>query len=90
MGLSGVRNVVSSSPWIGDWALPFALVVILAIWVPPWYVKRRLKRFVHHNRFQVCPYCAYVLAGLPEQHNCPECGHSYDLEEIRQLWVSFL
>ena len=90
MGHSGIRNAIFAGPWIGDWALPVALVVILAVWVPPWYAKRRLNRFVRRNRFRVCPYCAYVLAGLPDKHNCPECGNLYDLEEVRQLWVSFL
>lgn len=25
-----------------------------------------------------CPQCAYNLAGLPEEHVCPECGFEYD------------
>ncbi len=25
-----------------------------------------------------CPLCNYSLNGLPDRHNCPECGFSYD------------
>jgi hypothetical protein len=33
-----------------------------------------------------CPLCGYDLRGLPSQPGtrCPECGHAFDLEAIRQ------
>jgi hypothetical protein len=30
-----------------------------------------------------CPLCGYDLRGLPE-HRCPECGHAFDVAELRQ------
>src|SRR5688500_17127114 len=30
-----------------------------------------------------CPLCGYDLRGLPE-NRCPECGHAFDPEELRQ------
>lgn len=31
-----------------------------------------------------CPVCRYDLKGLPANHNCPECGFTYD--DTMQIW----
>ena len=33
-------------------------------------------------RLEVCPGCAYLLAGLPAEGACPECGRVYDRQSV--------
>jgi hypothetical protein len=35
-----------------------------------------------------CPICLYDLAGLPNNHKCPECGFAYD--ESMRVWTKEL
>jgi len=37
------------------------------------------------DRLPFCPRCTYSLTGLPEAHQCPECGLPYDAES--RMWV---
>ena len=36
------------------------------------------KSRIGNNRIAKCPRCSYDLTGLPDKHQCPECGLSYD------------
>lgn len=31
---------------------------------------------------RACPSCEYDLAGLPDEHTCPECGFEYDPDAV--------
>lgn len=32
-----------------------------------------------------CPHCGFDLAGLPDDHRCPECGFGYQRDAIREI-----
>ena len=38
------------------------------------------------DRLPFCPRCSYPFTGLPEAHQCPECGLAYNLES--RMWTS--
>jgi len=55
--------------------------------------ERALKRFVEKlkaNEWLLCIECGYSLQGLPTQHDCPECGFSYDVTELRKAWAYWI
>ena len=37
--------------------------------------------------YKICFECGYDLANLPSQHKCPECGHSYDMDSLHDVWL---
>ena len=38
----------------------------------------------------VCTRCGYSLVGLPEKHECPECGEAYERAELARTWRRWL
>ena len=50
----------------------------------------RLSRRLLDADCLLCENCAYPLAGLPNDHECPECGHAYEREETRKRWKRWL
>ncbi|MCH2133646.1 MAG: hypothetical protein MK116_07840 [Phycisphaerales bacterium] len=66
------------------------LPILLDALILGWLVLRyfRLVRRARENDFRLCLHCAYVLAGLPDDGTCPECGKPYRLEKSRQTWES--
>ncbi|HUT61414.1 MAG TPA: hypothetical protein VNA25_26505 [Phycisphaerae bacterium] len=53
-------------------------------------VRRRLRRRIRSADYEVCAHCAYPLCGLPEEHNCPECGTPFRKQELREIWREWL
>lgn len=84
-----------------DWlfALPFRSTLALA-WSPILmaFVARRLHRlgmrsfgeWLWTRRYQVCLGCAYLLKGLEDRRNCPECGRAFSLEQTEKACVQWL
>jgi predicted RNA-binding Zn-ribbon protein involved in translation (DUF1610 family) len=74
--------------WIVPWYLPWAW---LAIYVPvahvwPAIVNRRFVRRLREDELRTCLECGQSLRGLPSEHACPECGHTYRLEDVARAW----
>jgi hypothetical protein len=49
--------------------------------------ERRFERILRESGFSLCLKCGYNLRGLPEVHNCPECGSPYDIQDVRRVWT---
>ena len=50
----------------------------------------KIKDLVEDRSFLVCLHCGYSLNGSLEDGRCSECGCDYDLDSIRQAWISCL
>jgi hypothetical protein len=50
-----------------------------------WHVGR-IRRRVETYEFTLCLVCGYPLIGLARAGRCPECGASYEVENIRHEW----
>jgi len=50
---------------------------------------KRLRELRTHE-YRICQACGYLLVGLPDDGNCPECGSSYDRQETIRSWQNRL
>lgn len=59
--------------------LPLVLLVALGVMWIFYYraAKRRFYEQVAKARFMVCWDCGYLMTGLPNMHECPECGRTF-------------
>jgi hypothetical protein len=55
-----------------------------------WIIKRRFVRWLREQDYRMCLHCGYVLTGLPDEHQCPECGAAYKLEETVGEWRAWV
>jgi len=64
---------------LGWWQLG-ALVVIL----PLAAARHAARHALRLRKDPFCIHCGYSLTGLPDGHNCPECGGRFDLKVIEE------
>lgn len=67
---------LSVAPALVGWAS----TAVLIVW------SRRLRRRAIEHQGGVCWSCGYVLGGLPQRGVCPECGSSFDRDDLRRRW----
>jgi len=68
------------------WLMPTFLVLTLALSIIRLVAVRRFCSDLFAHDFEICVECGYSLTGLPERHQCPECGKAYDMKETRLAW----
>lgn len=56
--------------------------------VTVWFNKRRLRRQLAAAGYQLCLSCRHRLDPALPEGECPECGAAYELEKVRQQWLS--
>ena len=96
IGLMGcVLFILMEGDDLGWWALPrgmmgfiFPVFLITTLFIPmlhrSWLSHWRKKAMAVD--FEMCPYCGYLLRGLPPEHTCPDCGEAYVLDQIKRAW----
>src|SRR5262245_7874292 len=64
-------------PWRPGF-LPFILaswkLIVVALALPTGYAINIAKHILRSRKEPFCIHCGYDLSGLPDGHNCPECG----------------
>jgi len=69
--------------------LPIMLYILL------WSIARRKLKSRFEMRLEkynnkICIYCGYPLEGLPDEHQCPECGQQYNIERVVYQWSEWV
>lgn len=76
------------------WSLPLAAFALFVLGkFRKWLYRDRKKRFferVWKADFDVCLECGFHLAGLPDQHRCPECGRPFFRAAAADAWKQWM
>jgi hypothetical protein len=89
-------EIISVPPWrlglgpIGAWSLFACPIVLYLALLHDYYRLRSPIKHVCACNCTACTECGHNLTGLPERHACPECGHWYDLKEVKARWAGVL
>ena len=84
--LLSATGVTGAGPGV---ALPAMLLLALLSPGPAFLARKKVSRelaTVVSRGYMVCPSCGYDLRNLGSPRRCPECGCSYDAQQLRELW----
>lgn len=82
--LTGWVNILR----IGIAVASIGLMFVMGVW---WiWIRIRLHSSARECGYLLCPHCLYPLVGLPNNHNCPECGRPFDLTKVETNWRWYL
>jgi len=79
-------KLIAFTPWL--WCMT-AMIFVLVFWGSR-VANRRVVFELREFELAVCDKCGYCLRGLPESHTCPDCGHEYDLADLRDTWQDWI
>jgi hypothetical protein len=68
---------VPMRPWLWQFVIAWWKLVLIAIALPLILAGKTMKQIVALRKEPFCIHCGYDLTGLPDGHNCPECGRHY-------------
>ena len=84
----GARSIISAS---GIPTMAITLVVMFGPLLAGFAIQRRalsrIRRAVTTSKGRSCMRCVYNLRGLGETGACPECGHSFCIDQDRMAWT---
>ncbi len=62
-------------------------IIIVLIFAAPSFLKIiKLCRRLTESEFRICTECGFDLRTLPDRHQCPECGSTYDYDTLKKQW----
>src|SRR5262245_2454090 len=92
--LAGLVYSISSSGGLASLlnlcGLALNLSNYLALRVAGHRVRIHFAKHLAENSGLVCPDCGYLLHGLPDNHQCPECGRAYTMIGLRMEWLRWM
>ena len=59
-------------------------LLFLAIALPTGAAINAAAHVIRSRKEPFCIHCGYDLTGLPDGHNCPECGRQFNLRVIEE------
>lgn len=71
---------------------PLTALLAVSVVARRWKSSSRKSLFDELSKvdFRACLDCGYLLTGHPDSCNCPECGQSYNREEVERAWVAWM
>lgn len=66
------------------WFYEWVGIVLFAVVLVPVIIEQAYSAARKRRTEPYCIHCGYRLEGLPDHHQCPECGRPYSFELIRE------